>query len=133
MNAFVLIVCSYLFWETFQFNTNFNAQGLGPAFFPRATLLCIAFLNIVEIVSAFKSKQPQEQHSIMSKQLLLFITAILCFVGLFNSLPFLLVAIVTLFLMSLILKLKLVSSLVFSVTISLAVYLIFTQGFNIIL
>ncbi|MCG1010649.1 tripartite tricarboxylate transporter TctB family protein [Salinicoccus sp. ID82-1] len=133
VSTFLLITFSFLFWQTFQFKTSFASQGVGPAFFPRVTLLILIVLNVIEIASAVKYDSKGESRKLINKQLLLFVAVILLFVGLFSNFPFLIVSIVTLFLMSIILKLKLIPSLLFSVAISLTVYLIFTEGFNIIL
>ncbi|WJE15248.1 tripartite tricarboxylate transporter TctB family protein [Halobacillus sp. ACCC02827] len=133
INATIFIIAVFLFWQTFQFNTAFQQEGVGPAFFPRVTLIVIMVLTVIETFLALRKAKEEGRQQVMSKRLFLFIVAIGAFVFLFQALPFLVISTITLFLMGVILRIKVLPSVLLSVILSVSVYYIFTEGFNIIL
>ncbi|WP_101842589.1 tripartite tricarboxylate transporter TctB family protein [Halobacillus sp. Marseille-P3879] len=133
INITIFIICAYLFRETFQFNNSLNQQGVGPSFFPRVLLAIIMLLTFIEIFTSLKMRKEAIPITSSGKRLTLFALTFLVFISLFNTLPFLVISVGFLFIMGIILKIKLLPSLLFSIILSISVYYIFTQGFNIIL
>lgn len=136
INIFILAICGWLFWQTYNFSTTFAQDGMGPAYFPRIILIIIFITSLVELINSFKINNapiiPKSKRGIAIR-LLLFILVLALFINLLGIIPFVLSASISLFFLSLILKLPYLPSALISVGLSVAVYFIFTTGFNIII
>ncbi|MCR6106065.1 tripartite tricarboxylate transporter TctB family protein [Salipaludibacillus agaradhaerens] len=134
MCSVVLIMCSWLFLQTFEF-----AQGasgaMSPAYFPRMILIVILVTAVLELVASVRLRVVDSFLFDWTKgvKLILFIAVMTLFISLLGVIPFMINASLALFSLGLVLRLPLVPSLVTAISLSVTTYYIFTAGFNIIL
>jgi len=137
MFSFVMIaICGFLYWETYNFTTMFTQDKIGTAFFPRIILALIIITQLIELIKSFKLENspilPRSMWPI-SIRLLIFIAVVVLFISLLGVVPFVVNASISLFLLCLILRLPFVPSVLVSVGLSVVVYFIFREGFNIMI
>ncbi len=136
VNIIIIAICAWLFWQTYHFSTTFAQDGIGPAYFPRIILIIIIGTALIELIRSFKLEKgpiiPKDKRKI-ALRMALFIAVIAMFILMLEAIPFILAASISLFLISMILKLSFLPSLLTSVGLSVIVYYLFTAGFNIIL
>jgi|SRR5690625_2525522 len=136
LNSLILIICGLFYWQTLNFTTAFGQDGIGPAFFPRIILIIIMVTSFIELIRSFSLERssliPKEKWG-LALRMALFIGVIALYISVLGTVNFILASSVALLLLSMIMKLRLLPSLITSVGLSVAVYLIFSAGFNIIL
>lgn len=133
----ILMICGFLYWQTYNFSTMFGSDGIGPAYFPRLIIMLIMITIIIELFFSLRAKSSKRLFSKESRrrvlQLFLFIAVIAGFISLLGVLPFILVASASMFLLCMVLKLPLIPSILVSVGLSVVVHFVFIEGFNIML
>ncbi|WP_339226877.1 tripartite tricarboxylate transporter TctB family protein [Oceanobacillus sp. FSL K6-2867] len=132
----IIGICGFLFSETYQFTTMFAQDGIGPAFFPRVILALIIITQLFELVKSFRlENSPMVPKSMWpnSIRLVIFIAVVILFISLLGVVPFIINASISLFLLCLILRLPFFPSVLASVGLSVVVYIIFKEGFNIMI
>ncbi|WP_208587731.1 tripartite tricarboxylate transporter TctB family protein [Gracilibacillus suaedae] len=136
-NLILLLICGLLYWQTYNFSTLFGSDGIGPAYFPRLIIILIMITNIIELFFSIKTKSSKRlfliEHSRRVLELCLFIAVIAGFISLLGTLPFILIASISMFLLCMVLKLPLIPSILVSVGLSVVVHFVFIEGFNIML
>ena len=136
LNSLILIICGLFYWQTFNFTTTFGQDGIGPAFFPRIILIIIMIASLSELIRSFALEKgpliPKEKRG-LALRMIMFIVVIALYISVLGTVNFILASTVALLLISMIMKLRLLPSLFTSVGLSVAVFLIFSTGFNIIL
>jgi|SRR5699024_3242393 len=136
LNICILLICGFLYWNTFSFTSSFGSDNIGPAYFPRIILLIIMVTSIMEIIKSFSEKKSSES-IIPNKSSVIkisfFVLIIALYILVLGKIPFVIASFVMLFLLSIVLQLRLLPSILISIGLSVTVYLIFSTGFNVIL
>lgn len=136
-NLVLFIVIVYLFVLTFSFPTRFGIEDSGPTIFPRFALIGLAILLVMDSLAVVRKKvnlplfSQDEKKKLVRFVLLLVI--IFTFVFCLGKLNFIILSLISLFLISMVFKLKWVTSLITSVTLTLFIYFVFVEGLNIVL
>lgn len=136
-NLIVLIASAYFFSLTFSFPTRFGIEDSGPALFPRVSLGILIILLLLDTFIIVKKKNDEplftKEERTKIGRLGLFILTIFFFVFFLGKVNFILLAMISLFILCIILRLNLISSIVTSVCLSLFIHFVFIEGLNIIL
>lgn len=136
LNSLIIVICGLFYWQTFNYTTTFGQDGIGPAFFPRIILIIIMITSLIELIRSFSLEKssliPKEKRG-HALRMVLFIVVIALYISVLGTVNFILASSVALFFLSMMMKLRLLPSLITSVALSVVVYLIFSSGFNIIL
>ncbi|MBB6454582.1 hypothetical protein HNQ94_003071 [Salirhabdus euzebyi] len=137
----VITISLFFFSKTFSFPEGIGQGGIGPAFFPKIILVTIIFFCLIDILKVILLNKVQEEgrhffegitrhHAISFCVVVGSMILMIFFLG---KLPFILISIIMLFIQFIVLKLKVLTSLVTAVILSISVYLIFVKGFSVLL
>ncbi|MFD1064465.1 tripartite tricarboxylate transporter TctB family protein [Oceanobacillus locisalsi] len=136
-NAILFVAIVYLFVLTFFFPTRFGIEDSGPAIFPRFALIGLSILLLIDTISTIRKNGniplfTQEEKKKLVRFMLLLAT-IFVFVLLLGKINFIILSLISLFIVSTIFKLKWMTSVMTSVVLTLFIYFVFVEGLNIVL
>lgn len=136
-NVILIVIAAFFFKETFSFPEGSDIGGIGPAFFPQTMLILViifAVYNLAEaVISIGREKFFEGITRVNAVTFCVVIGSMLLMIFFLGSLPFILIASVMLFIQCYFLKLKLITSVITSLVLSVSVYLIFVKGFSVLL
>lgn len=136
-NVFLILIATFFFKETFSFPEGSDIGGIGPAFFPQTMLILVIVFAVYNLVEAVISKGREKFFEGITRvnavTFSVVIGSMLLMIFFLGSLPFILIASVMLFIQCYFLKLKLITSVITSLVLSVSVYLIFVKGFSVLL
>ncbi|WP_413305925.1 tripartite tricarboxylate transporter TctB family protein [Bacillus sp. 1P10SD] len=136
-HVILIAVSLFFFKESLSFPKGDGLGGLSPAFFPQLMLILVIVFSAYDLIVSFlKKENARFFEGVTGKMAVSFgvvFGSMLLMIFLLGKLPFILIAAVMLFIQCMILKLKLGTSLVTSVVLSVSIYLIFVKGFNVLL
>lgn len=61
LSVVLLVFCSIMYFETFSFAEKTEFQTIGPTVFPRAIIIFIAVLAVINLLMTFKKKTEKRQ------------------------------------------------------------------------
>lgn len=136
-DVILIMAAVYFFMETLSFPDGDELGGIGPAFFPQLMLLLLVGFCLIDIVSSIRKKSDSRFFEGSSRTNIISITVVLgsmlAMIFLLGKMPFIPIAAAMILCQCLILKLKLIPSLLTSVILSVSIYLIFVKGFSVLL
>ncbi|WP_394138361.1 tripartite tricarboxylate transporter TctB family protein [Cytobacillus oceanisediminis] len=136
-NVVLIIAAAYFFIESLSFPDGADLGGIGPAFFPQMMLLLLIGFCLIDIVNSIRKKSDSRFFEGSSRTNIISISVVLgsmlAMIFLLGKMPFILIAAAMILCQCLILKLKLIPSLLTSIILSVSIYLIFVKGFSVLL
>lgn len=136
-NVFLIVIAAFFFQETFAFPKGSDTGGIGPAFFPQTMLILVIIFAVYNLAEAIISKAREKFFEDITRvnvvTFCVVIGSMLLMIFFLGSLPFILIASVMLFIQCYFLKLKLITSVITALVLSVSVYLIFVKGFSVLL
>src|SRR5699024_10660301 len=135
---FIIMGLSIFFFNrSFSFADIWEVLANNSGLFPQLILIAIVIFVLIDIVSIIADKNKQYFFSEFEKahliKFFLFILTMILFVFLLKKVPFILLAIGVVFIQCLVLRVKLINSIIISVSLSVSVYFLFVHGLNVIL
>jgi len=135
---FIIMGLSIFFFNrSFSFADKGEGLANNSGLFPQLILIAIVIFVLIDIVSIIADKNKQYFFSEFEKahliKFFLFILTMILFVFLLKKVPFILLAIGVVFIQCLVLRVKLINSIIISVSLSVSVYFLFVHGLNVIL
>jgi hypothetical protein len=133
----VMVISGFFFYKTLSFPEGPGQGGIGPAFFPQIILGSLILFSAYDLIQALFKKEISRffegvtRHNAIS--FIVVVAMMMLMIFFLGKLPFILIASVMIFVQCLILKMKVLSSLLTSVILSVSVYLIFVKGFSVLL
>lgn len=136
-NSMVMIISGFFFYKTLSFPEGPGQGGIGPAFFPQIILISIILFCAYDLIKVLIVKLNESLFEGVTRQHVISFCVVfmsmLLMIFFFGKLPFILIATIMIFIQCMILKMKMLTSLITSLALSVSVYLIFVKGFSVLL
>jgi hypothetical protein len=137
LNGTITVACLIFFYQTFHFPMLFGIEDSGPALFPRIALAALLLFVIIDSAVIIRKRDgeffftKEERGNLW--RLALLIGLLVFFVFFLGKLPFLILSLVTMFLIGLVFQLKWGPALLTAVVLTFFIQFVFIKGLNIIL
>ncbi|ERN51819.1 tripartite tricarboxylate transporter TctB family protein [Alkalihalophilus marmarensis] len=134
-NAILILLSGFFFYQSLSFPS--GAGGVGPAFFPRIMLVSIILICTYNLIVTLINHTNEPFFKDIDKNkgiaFCVVVGSMAVMIFLLGKLPFILIASTMLFIQCIIMRLKILTSVLTASILSVSVYLIFVKGFNVLL